>query len=176
MNNIVCQICNKEMSIKGIGPHITKTHKMSMQEYYDTFLKKPEDGICVVCGKPTNFYSITTGYARTCSYRCGTLDPKAKEKYKQTCIKKYGVESSNQSEEVKKHMRQACKDKYGVEFHWQSQQNKDKIKESYKKHYGTEHIQTLPEIQQKIRKTKKEHYGNETYNNTKQREQTNLNK
>ena len=40
------------------------------KEYYDKFLKKPDDGICQVCGRPTVFSGFANGYRKTCSDEC----------------------------------------------------------------------------------------------------------
>ena len=54
----ICKLCNKEFDgTRNFTGHL-KLHKISSREYYDKFLKKPDDGICQVCGKPTVFLSL----------------------------------------------------------------------------------------------------------------------
>lgn len=66
----ICKLCNKEFDgTRNFTGHL-KLHKISSREYYDKFLKKPDDGICQVCGKPTVFFKFANGYRKTCSDEC----------------------------------------------------------------------------------------------------------
>ena len=95
---MICEICKKELKLKGISTHIISHHNMSIQEYFDKYLKQSNDGICVTCGKPTKFKRIKFGYLKHCCNKCAQLDPKIKEKKAQTCIDKYGVDNAYKSE------------------------------------------------------------------------------
>ena len=53
-----------------------------------------------------------------CSKKC--CFQYAKLTRKQTCIEKYGVEYSSQSEQIKIKYKKTCKEKYGVENLYQS--------------------------------------------------------
>ena len=69
---IKCKICEKDFkSIMSLARHITQAHKVSVNEYYDTYLKKNSDGMCSKCGKPTRFINLNIGYSNTCSHSCG---------------------------------------------------------------------------------------------------------
>ena len=57
-----------------------------------------------------------------------------KEKVRQTCIKKYGVDNVKKSELIKKHTIEHNLEKYGVEYPTQLQSTIDKIHESKTKH------------------------------------------
>lgn len=75
---MVCKICNAEL-IKG---HIYNTHHMTSKQYYDLYLKPDFAGICPVCNKPTEFYSIAKGYRKYCSNVCaGVASHKNYKKY-----------------------------------------------------------------------------------------------
>lgn len=50
--------------------HIKKNHNLTAQQYYDKFMKKEGEGICQVCGKPTKFLKLSTGYQNCCSREC----------------------------------------------------------------------------------------------------------
>ena len=81
----LCNICEKQFeTIKGLYSHVNQCHKIKTKEYYDTYFKKENEGICVVCGKPTRFYNGSYGYMKHCSNRCGTLDPEVQQKNKET--------------------------------------------------------------------------------------------
>lgn len=100
---------------------------MTLREYYDKWYKKPGEGICVVCGKPTNFSRCA--YNRTCSKTCSRKDPAAHAKIsesfkyrdvvaecnkrKSTNLTRYGVEFVAQVQEFKDKSVQTCLDRYG---------------------------------------------------------------
>jgi hypothetical protein len=66
-----CQICKKESSINGLSCHLTKKHKFDSKVYYDTYLKKENEGTCYFCGKPAIFFGLKKGYHKICdSKKC----------------------------------------------------------------------------------------------------------
>ena len=86
---MICQICNKEFSNRGLTYHITHAHNMSKKDYYDKFIKQPEEGICKICKQPTKF--LGNSYKECCSTKC-------------TLIYRYGVTHNSQILEVKEKM------------------------------------------------------------------------
>lgn len=58
-------------SILSLSRHISQAH-FSIQEYYDTHLKKNSDGICLICESPTPFRSLR-GYSECCSRSCSAI-------------------------------------------------------------------------------------------------------
>ena len=85
----ICKICDKEISSHGLGMHI-KWHNLTKKEYYDKFLKKENEGICLRCGKETNFINIHSGYFKYCSCECSANSIEKQNSIKQTCLIKYG--------------------------------------------------------------------------------------
>lgn len=61
------------------------------------------------------------------------------DKRKSTCIKKYGVENPQKSEEVKDKTKRTCLEKYGVENVFMNDEIKNKIRETNKQRYGKQH-------------------------------------
>ena len=61
-----------------------------------------------------------------------------REKHRQSCVKHYGVENPNQSEEVREDAKKTCLDKYGVEFYVQAKECREKSRQTCLEHYGVE--------------------------------------
>lgn len=74
-NFIKCSICNKTITRKGIGIHLSKIHpNVILQEYYNKYLKNTSsEGSCKQCGNPTKFRNMVKGYAQWCSDTCWNL-------------------------------------------------------------------------------------------------------
>lgn len=69
---MICQICNK--NYVQLGNHLLE-HKLTAKEYYDKYLRKPNEGYCIICGKDTKFKTIRIGYiGKYCSHKCMYLD------------------------------------------------------------------------------------------------------
>lgn len=67
---IECQVCHRSIGAHAFGLHIKRLHHINAKEYYDLYKKKPGEGICINCGKPTHFISMYTGYSIACSSDC----------------------------------------------------------------------------------------------------------
>ena len=66
-----CKICNKNyLTNRGLLYHVSQTHKIKQKDYYDTYFKKENEGICKRCGKPTSFWGLAAGYSEYCSHYC----------------------------------------------------------------------------------------------------------
>ena len=64
---ITCLICEKKLRAKGLNPHILKTHNTNSKIYYDTHIKSPDEGLCIVCNLPSSFINMFKGYRTYCS-------------------------------------------------------------------------------------------------------------
>jgi hypothetical protein len=138
----ICEECERTFIKKdGLSKHINLIH--SIKEYYDKWLKKDGEKFCKICGKETKFTGFKRGYKNSCSKHC------ISEIRKQTCLKKYGVEHS-----------------------WQSEILKEKSKETKIQKYGDENFVNV----EKVKKTKLERYGNENYTNREKAKETCLEK
>lgn len=182
-NIFICKECQKMFNGPcALATHIKNIHKLTAKDYYDTYIKNITDGICHECGNPTKFMTISTGYKKFCSNKCARSSNETKEKYKQTCLKKYGVDSTNkldstkiksketclkkygyeyasQSEEFKTQSKQTCLEKYGVEYSFQSDNNKEKSKKTCLEKYGVESYSKTIEFKEKFKETCNEKYG-----------------
>lgn len=91
----ICAICGKTCDVKN---HI-KEHGLTTKEYYDKYIKKPDEGICKICGGQTPFRGINRGYPQIyCSNKCHCQDPDAK--------KLHSDQLKNKSNKEKQEIRQ----------------------------------------------------------------------
>ena len=153
---MICQICGKELSGKGLGSHLM-THKISTKEYYDKYLKQSNEGICPVCGKETPFLKISRGYQRHCSQKCSQKSEEVREKVNNTRLERYGVVNFFQNKSI---LNKAEKNAHSEEA------NKKKV-ETCQKHYGVNHPAQSDVVQSKMQQTNLERYGSRAYNHTK---------
>lgn len=172
-----CQICHHEFKTnKGLSSHIQFKHGNKKKEYYDSFLKKEGDGICKVCGDPTDFYLLQYGYKAYCSNKCKSEDKRnhmmnknpmknqiSKDNQRKTNLKRYGVNQNTQRPEIKDQIRKTNLEKYGVDNVIKVQEIQGKSKKSRSKtcmkEHGVDHYFKVPAVQKKIRKTNIEKYG-----------------
>lgn len=149
-----CLICDAEISPNGASfkCHLSKVHSLTIKDYYDKYLKKPDEGICPVCKQQTKFNSIRKGYGKYCSVEC-----KRKvwyDTYKETCLKKYNCENAFQSEQIKYKIRRKNVEKYGEEF--PNRFSGNRFNETMTKKYGNGWIK---DISKKGQDAFKEKYG-----------------
>ena len=161
---------------------------------------------CPVCGKLVKYDKNKKHYRTFCSKECEltTIGQKImkekrfntklmrygsgyfnnREKYKQTCLEKYGKEhviltkeekdkinikiketclkKFNEpiyAQEKKKKRKRTCLEKYGVEHSSQNEEIKEKRKRTCLEKYGVEYISQSDEIKKKIKMTCLEKYG-----------------
>ena len=82
----VCKVCNKYCL--NLGNHIIE-HHISAKQYYDIYLRKPDEGKCIICGKDTHFKTIKIGYiGKYCSHQCHYKDSKDRTKWKENRLNK----------------------------------------------------------------------------------------
>jgi len=91
-----------------------------------------------------------------------------KEKIKKTHIKKYGVENPAQSEKIKEKSKQTCLKNYGVEWSQQSDEIQKKSKQTCIKKYGVEYPSQSEKIKEKSKQTCLNRWGVEYYSQTPQ--------
>lgn len=181
--SIICKICGKET--KEIGWHIKKSHiNISCKDYYDKYLKQPNDGICPICGKETTFLGITKGYRQHCCVSCSSADPNVQVKNAKTNLARHGYiqplaqqeihmkgVQKSLSEDSKEKRKQTNLKHCGYECNFSSKENQLKSAKTCIKKYGVNHIAKVPEIQQKGKDTQRQnHNGKLAWNTPEQRE------
>lgn len=176
-----CPICNQEIDINSIANffvyHIKKIHNIqTKKEYYDIYIKKDGEGLCVVCGRDAIFQNMIKGYKKHCSLKCVQLDPETKKKKENTFLKRYGVTHNMQMQSTKDKIKQTNLERYGYEHNFKSENYYENIKKVKKERYGNENYRN----EDKIKKTNLEKYGCENpFGNSEVKDkikQTNLTK
>lgn len=115
IEKVVCLICGYETNNhQSFNSHIAHAHHIKSKDYYDTYIKTSDDGICKTCGKPTSFMNMWSGYRTYCCNSCMSSNKDIQNQRKQTSLLHYGVEFPHQSQEVKDKMANTCLAKYGV--------------------------------------------------------------
>ena len=103
---IECLICFKSfLSLKCLSAHLYRMHN-GKKEYYDKYLKKENEGMCLTCSKQTNFLSLISGYQKYCNTICANNHPDKIKNIQNTNIKNHGVISTNQCPQIKEKKRQ----------------------------------------------------------------------
>jgi len=72
MKNCACGVCNLSLeNNRKLSKHIRDNHKkLSVKQYYDTYLKKELEGNCVICGGETRYAGLGVGYLHSCTKNC----------------------------------------------------------------------------------------------------------
>jgi hypothetical protein len=124
--------------------------------YYHNINSHP---LCPVCGKNVGFLDFVHGYSKHCSIQCNNRDEDFKNKSRQSCLERYGVENPMQLDSIKEKSKQTCLVKYGVKHPTQSQEIQNKVKQTCLERYGVENPMQFKEIQNKIKQTCLDKYG-----------------
>jgi len=83
------------------------------------------------------------------------------DKFKATCLEKYGVEFPTQSDKVKNLRKANCIEKYGVEHSLQIQDVIDRSRSTMIEKYGFKSALEIPEFKKRIKETCIDRYGAE---------------
>ena len=172
-NNIILDSMFENLSKKQIYDKIVKDtdflnkyNKVSLSERYYCIINMLSDRpVCEVCKNTVNFISLKEGYLKTCSKKCKAKSNKKIERYTQTCLNKYGVESTNQLESKKQKTKETCLEKYGSEYYT----NREKCSQTWKDKTDEE----LKSIVNKRKETNLERYGVDNYFKTNESKQKN---
>lgn len=68
--HVTCRICRRKLiGPKGLTNHVRQQHGVLAQQYYDAYLRGPDEAKCS-CGASTRFIAVNKGYHRYCSNDC----------------------------------------------------------------------------------------------------------
>lgn len=136
--DLTCKICNKQYdSFRGLANHITRSHKMSTKQYYDTYFKTEDEGKCLHCGKPTKFKGIqyTPAYRSYCCSSCAQSNSNKFIKIRNTNLARYGTACTLSLKSVQQKARQTKASKYNNEYYCNSAKIRDTINKKTLKKY-----------------------------------------
>lgn len=85
--------------------------------------------------------------------------PEVKEKFKQSCLEKYGVDNPNKSREVREKIEKTNLEKYGNKVASKSDMVKNNVKERCVEKYGVESVNSLNSKIEKCKQTNLSKYG-----------------
>lgn len=127
--------------------------------------------VCKYCGKPTHFLGMK-GYSEACSVKCELVNrnksQEHKDKRKQTCIRKYGVDNYSKTKECKEKVKFTVQKKYGIDNYAKTKEFQDKYKQVMLDKYGVENYSQTPDYNDKVKKTSLAKYGKEYYTQTQE--------
>lgn len=155
----VCYICHQHMPINTVGTHVRFFHHMKSKDYYDTYMKKSNEGKCPVCNNECKWWSISTGYAATCSRVCGQLNETTRKKIEETNIERYGAIAPAMNSTIRQKTIQTNLKKYGAETPYQNNSIKEKGINTTIEKYGVSNVFELEHIKEKSKNTMIERYG-----------------
>lgn len=127
------------------------------------------DIYCPVCGKIKNFINFEKGFGSACSKQCAHKI--ANEKYKQTCLEKYGVDNPMKLSSTKNKAKQTCLKKYGVENVAQVDEIREKTKRTNNERYGVDSPLQNEKIFEKYKQTCLERFNVDNAAKTEQNKQ-----
>lgn len=170
---MICKYCGKDCA--ALGSHLKNSHKITdLKEYYDTFIRRENEGICLVCGKETAFRGLTKGYLTYCSGKCSNAAKEVIDKKKHTTKERHGDENYRNVEQSRitrlalygQFNSEECIKKISA-----TKQGKtvEEIAEATEKSRLTRDSKwcqwRAPDTTAKIANTKLQKYGSATYNN-----------
>lgn len=116
---------------------------------------------CPICGNEIKKWKGRNkgGYFKFCSCKCAQVDKNTRDKIKNTCLERYGVDNAAKAKDIQSKMKNTCLKKYGTKNIFSSEIGKKKIKETLLKKYGVENPQQNNEIKKKTKETLLKKYG-----------------
>lgn len=72
---MICKICNNIYKNTASFSRHLYLHELTPKMYYDKYIRKSNEGYCIICGKETQFHRLSDGYIhKYCSSNCQYKD------------------------------------------------------------------------------------------------------
>lgn len=150
-----CEICGIEL--KRLGRHIVKTHHISLQDYYDKYLKKDGEDICTECGNKKDFgRDLNEAYSEFCSPSCAVSSDKIQKKMRDTCKENTGFENPFHNRDL---MESSMLKKYGDESPIRVKSINDQRIKTLMERYNVDHPSKIESVKQQKIDTQILHFG-----------------
>jgi hypothetical protein len=143
----ICKKCNRSFrNITQLVSHLTHPKsncKCNIKEYYDIYLRKENEGICIYCGRETAFASLSKGYPNNKCKHCRNCDSETQKKRKKTIEQKREAKKIKSGYYERPEVCEICSERFenknGLAKHI-SQRHSDiiTIKEYYDKYFKKE--------------------------------------
>jgi hypothetical protein len=172
--NVKCDICNnvKSITIYSYRRNISKYNFYACSQKC-AYLKNKKTNL-ERYGK--EFYTQTDNYIlksrNTKKEKYNDENYINKEKMKDTCLFKYGVDSYMKTDEFKEKSKKTNLEKYGVEYPLQSRIILNKMINTNNDKYGVDFVFQNDNIKNKIKKSKKIKYDDYYFNNREKYKET----
>lgn len=154
-----CEICNLEFdNFNMLSKHI-KSHGYTSEQYYLAFCGCV--GTCAVCKSATSYKGLKLGYNKYCSVECSGKSVSKLEKYKETCISKYGTDNAIKNTAVLEKRVVTYMNKYNSTHPMKTTSIKEKHKHTLQTKYSVDSVFNIPHVIDKIHKTNIDRYGHE---------------
>ncbi len=114
---------------------------------------------CKDCTNKLRYDKVKSTNLKKYGVECSLQSKEVRDKVKATTLKNYGVECNLQSKEVRDKIKATTLKKYGVKHVSQSKEIKDKIKATILQKYGVEHVTQIKEVRDKVKATIIDKYG-----------------
>ena len=117
---------------------------------------------CRACGSMLKMNGESypkSGFCRNCRRTSDIAKNEWLQKHKETCRKRYGVDTPFESKEIRNKAKRSFIEKYGVENPWSSKEIIEKIRQTHIQNLGVPIPIQNDLIKEKIKKTNRERYG-----------------
>lgn len=111
------------------------------------------------CSVPVEWNFSMGKFRMYCSTKCSNSASEKKEKGKQTCVIRFGVDNIFKTDSFKEHVKEHNLLKFGVEHHFSAIEIKEKIKYTNLKNHGVEYPAQNKQIQKKMENICFERHG-----------------
>lgn len=111
------------------------------------------------CGNSVIFIDMMNGYRKFCSRRCVYDSSKIKNKRKDTCIEKWGVDNPSKSSQVREKVVETNIKKFGHEWATKSDDIKNKIIDKFIENWGVSNPSKIKEVRERAKETMFERFG-----------------
>lgn len=154
-NTFKCKECNKEFELfNSLRIHIQRKH--NTYKYYIKYIKTKDEGKCKICGKPTKFIGIKSGFKNCCCKNC--TNKYRYENNKKYNIQHFGVENNFQRKDCKEKIKETNIRLY-KHYNIGQGTKKQKIINTMITRYGVKHAHQNIILKEKFNSTMKNKYG-----------------